>query len=62
MNYVMQERWSTTCKKLYSAQMKSALMQAVKNGHLVTWPGLNRQAINKHLRMTPITAMEHMNQ
>jgi hypothetical protein len=25
-----------------------ALLQAVKNGHLVTWPGLTEKAINKH--------------
>jgi hypothetical protein len=40
----------------------SALLQAVKNGHLVIWPGLPEQAINKHLKMTPATAMGHMNQ
>jgi hypothetical protein len=41
---------------------KSALLQAVKNDHLVTWPGLTEQAIKKHLKMTPATAMGHMNQ
>jgi hypothetical protein len=41
---------------------KSALLQAVKNGHLVTWPGLTEEALNKHLKLTPATAMEHMNQ
>jgi hypothetical protein len=41
---------------------KSALLQAVKNGHLITWPGLTEQAINKHLKLTPATAMGHMNQ
>jgi hypothetical protein len=41
---------------------KSALLQAVKNGHLITWPGLTEQEINKHLKMTPVTAMGHMNQ
>jgi hypothetical protein len=40
---------------------KSALLQAVKNGHLITWPGLTEQAINKHLKMTPATTMGHMN-
>jgi hypothetical protein len=40
---------------------KSALLQAVKNGHLITWPGLTEQAINKHLKLTPTTAMSHMN-
>jgi hypothetical protein len=41
---------------------KSALLQAVRNGHLITWPGLNEQAINTHLKMTVATAMGHMNQ
>jgi hypothetical protein len=41
---------------------KSALLQAVKNGHLITWPGLIKQAINKHLKLTPATTMGHMNQ
>jgi hypothetical protein len=41
---------------------KSALLQAVKNGHLVTWPGLTEQAINKHLKLKPATTMGHMNQ
>jgi hypothetical protein len=41
---------------------KSALLQAVMNGHLITWTGLTEQAINKHLKMTPATAMGHMNQ
>jgi hypothetical protein len=41
---------------------KSALLQAVKNGHLVTWPGLTEKAINKHLKLTPATTMGHMNQ
>jgi hypothetical protein len=41
---------------------KSALLQAVKNGHLMTWPGLTEKAINKHLNLTPATTMGHMNQ
>jgi hypothetical protein len=47
-------------KALFSPT-KSALLQAVKNGHLVTWPGLTEEAINKHLKLTPATAMGHMN-
>jgi hypothetical protein len=50
---------------LYKAMFsptKSALLQAVKNGHLTTWPGLTEHAINKHLKMTPATAMGHMHQ
>jgi hypothetical protein len=41
---------------------KSALLQAVKNGHLITWPGLTEHAINKHLKVTQATALGHMNQ
>jgi hypothetical protein len=41
---------------------QSALLQAVKNGHLITWPGITEQAISTHLKMTPSKAMEHMNQ
>jgi hypothetical protein len=48
-------------KALFS-RTKSALLQAVKNGHLVTWPGLTEEAIHKHLKLTPATAMGHMNQ
>jgi hypothetical protein len=39
-----------------------AFLQAVKKGHLVTWPGLTEEAINKHLKLTPATTMGHMNQ
>jgi hypothetical protein len=39
VNYLHKSMFSPT---------KSALLQAVKNGHLVTWPGLTEQAINKH--------------
>jgi hypothetical protein len=48
-------------KSLFSPT-KSALLQAVKNGHLVTWPGLTEDAIHKHLKLTPATTMGHMNQ
>jgi hypothetical protein len=48
-------------KALFSPK-KSAMLQAVKDGHLITWPGLTEDAINKHLKMTPATAMGHMNQ
>jgi hypothetical protein len=36
------------------------MLQAVKDGHLITWPSLT--AINKHLKLTPATAMGHMSQ
>jgi hypothetical protein len=38
------------------------MLQAVKDGHLITWPGLTEDAINKHLKLTPATAMGRMNQ
>jgi hypothetical protein len=38
------------------------MSQAVKDGHLITWPGLMEDAINKHLKLTLATAMGHMNQ
>jgi hypothetical protein len=41
---------------------KSDLIHAVNIGHLATWPGLTEDSINKHLRLTPATAMSHMNQ
>jgi hypothetical protein len=40
----------------------SALLQAVRNGHLVAWPGLTEDAIHKHLKLTPTMVMDHMNQ
>jgi hypothetical protein len=48
-------------KSLFSPT-KAATLQAVKDGHLITWPGLTEDAINKHLKLTPATAMGHMNQ
>jgi hypothetical protein len=48
-------------KALFSPT-KSAILQAVKDGHLITWPGLTEDAIQKRLKLTPATAMGHMNQ
>jgi hypothetical protein len=48
-------------KALFSPT-KAAMLQAVKDGHLITWPGLTEDAINKHLKLTPDTAMGHLNQ
>jgi hypothetical protein len=48
-------------KALFSPT-KEAKLQAFKDGHLITWPGLMEDAINKHLKLTPATAMGHMNQ
>jgi hypothetical protein len=47
-------------KALFSPT-KAAMLQAVKDGHLITWPGLMEDAIKKHLKLTPATAMGHMN-
>jgi hypothetical protein len=47
-------------KALFSPT-KSALIKAVKEVHLITWTGLTEDAINKHLKMTPSTAMDHTN-
>jgi hypothetical protein len=38
------------------------MLQAVKDGHLITWSGLTEDAINKHLKLTPATTTGHMNQ
>jgi hypothetical protein len=48
-------------KALFSPT-KSALLQAVKDGHLIKWPGLTEDDIHKHLKLTPATTMGHMNQ
>jgi hypothetical protein len=48
--------------KVLFSPTKSALLQAVKDGHLITWPGLTEDTINKHFKLTPATAMGHMNQ
>jgi hypothetical protein len=41
---------------------KSSLLQVVKNGHLIAWPGLTEKAINTHLKITPATAIGNMTQ
>jgi hypothetical protein len=41
---------------------KAAMLQAVKDGHLINWSGQTEDAINKHLKLAPATAMGHMNQ
>jgi hypothetical protein len=48
-------------KSLFSPT-KAAMLQAVTDGHLITWPGLMEDTINKHLKLTPVTSMGHMNQ
>jgi hypothetical protein len=37
------------------------MLQAVKDGHMITWPGLTEATINKHLKLTPATDTGHMN-
>jgi hypothetical protein len=46
-------------KALFSPT-KSALLQAVKNGHLITLPRLTEEAINKYLKLTPAKAVGHI--
>jgi hypothetical protein len=48
-------------KSLFSPT-KAAMLQAVKDRHLITWSDLTEDAINKHLKLTPATAMGHMSQ
>jgi hypothetical protein len=48
-------------KALFSTT-KSAMLKAVKDGHMINWPGLTEDAIHKHLKLKPDTAMGHMNQ
>jgi hypothetical protein len=48
--------------KALSSPTKSAMLQAIKDGHLITWPRLTEEAINKHLKLTPATSMGHTNQ
>jgi hypothetical protein len=40
---------------------KAALIKAVKQVHMDTWPGLTEDSINNHFKLTP-EAMGHMNQ
>jgi hypothetical protein len=48
--------------KAMSRCTKSALVNAIKRGHLATWPGLTVEAVNKHLKLIPTTSMGRMNQ
>jgi hypothetical protein len=48
--------------KVLFSPTKAAMLQAVKDGHLITWTGLTEDDINKHLKLKPATAMGHMNQ
>jgi hypothetical protein len=53
VNYIHKAMFSCTT---------SALVIAIKEVHLATWPGLTVEAVNKHLKLTPATAMGHINQ
>jgi hypothetical protein len=48
-------------KALFSPT-KAAMLQAVKDGHLITWPSLTEDSINNHLKLMTDTVMapEHM--
>jgi hypothetical protein len=48
-------------KALFSPT-KSALLQAVKDGHLITWPSLTEDAIHTHLKLTPATSIGRISQ
>jgi hypothetical protein len=48
--------------KSLCSPMIYAMLQAVKDGHLIMWPGLTEDAINIHLKLRPDNAMGHMNQ
>jgi hypothetical protein len=41
---------------------KAALLKALKQGQLATWPGLTEDIINSHLKLMPAMAMRYMNQ
>ena len=41
---------------------KSTLLQAIKKGYLVGFPGVTSELINKHLLPSPATAKGHLNQ
>jgi hypothetical protein len=47
-------------RKALFSPTKGAMLQAVKDGHLITWPGLTEDAINTHLKLMTATAMGHM--
>jgi hypothetical protein len=47
--------------KAMTSQTKAALLKAVKQGHIATWPGLTEDTINKHLKLTPARVMGHIN-
>jgi hypothetical protein len=48
--------------KVMCSPTKAALIKAVEQGHLANWPGLKEDAINKELKLTPVTEMGHLNQ
>jgi hypothetical protein len=49
-------------KAMFSPTTTTTLLQAVKNGHLATWPGMITENINKHLPKSIATALGHLDQ
>ena len=41
---------------------KSLLLHAIRNNHLIGWPGLTLENVNKYLDETPATAKGHLDQ
>ena len=41
---------------------KSTLLHAIRNNHLIGWPGLTIDNVNKYLTETPATAKGHLDQ
>ena len=41
---------------------KSTLLLAIRNNHLIGWPGLTIASVNKYLQETPATAKGHLDQ
>ena len=41
---------------------KSTLLHAIRNNHLIGWPGLTVKNVNKYLNATPATAKGHLDQ
>jgi hypothetical protein len=62
--YELRNTWALVhyLHKALFSPTKAVMLQAVKDGHLITWPGLTEDAINKHLKLTRATAKGHVNQ
>jgi hypothetical protein len=40
--------------------MKAAMLQVVKDGHMITWPGLTKYDMSNQLKLPPDIAMGYM--